>query len=152
MKILIALDYNPVSEIVADKGYELAQKLSAEVELIHVVTEIGYYGMQYPTFMGYNGFENIEMDNNTRQQLHTVAEDYIKNAALHLKDPTVTTHIETGDTATAILDYIKTSNADLLVMGTHSHSTLEKLFMGSTASKILEKTEIPTYVIPVKRK
>jgi len=36
-------------------------------------------------------------------------------------------------------------------MGTHSHSALEKLLMGTEATKVLEKTEVPVFMVPVKK-
>lgn len=150
-KVLIAIDYHPVSEKVATAGYELAKKMDAEVCLLHVMTTVGYYGMDYPMFMGYDGYSGLNVDLNVTGELRKVAEDFVKTAADHLDDPTVGTAMVEGDTATAILDYAKEWNADLIVMGTHSHSALEKLFVGTVASEVLEKTDIPVYLVPVKK-
>ncbi len=150
-KVLIGIDYNPKSEIVAEKGYELAKKLDAEVCLIHVLADVSYYGVNYPTFMGYEGYNEMQVDLNVISELRKVAEDYLKTAAEHLDDPRVRTHLAEGPTSSAILDYAKEWNADMIVMGTHSHSVLEKVLMGTTASRVLEKAKIPVYFIPVKQ-
>lgn len=75
---------------------------------------------------------------------------FLKTAADHLNDPAVTTHLAEGNTASALLDYAEEWQADLIVMGTHSHSVLEKVLMGTTASHVLEKTKVPVYMVPVK--
>ena len=147
-KVLIALDYNPKSEIVAHKGYALAKKLGASVGLLHIISNIGYYGMQYPSFLGFNGYA-MPMDPSLPETLQNVAREYLTSAKMHLNDPNIETHIESGDTAEAILKFSEDWNADILVMGTHSHSTLEKIFVGTVASSILEKTKIPVHLIPV---
>lgn len=147
-KVLIAIDYSPKSEIVALKGYALAKKLGASVGLLHIISNIGYYGMQYPSFLGFSGYA-LPIDPNLPETLHKVAKEYMLSAKAHLGDPNIETHIETGDTADAILKFSSEWNADILVMGTHSHSTLEKLFMGTVASNIIEKTKVPVYLIPV---
>ncbi|QYA26479.1 universal stress protein [Gramella sp. MT6] len=149
-KVLIGLDYNPKSERVTKKGYELAKKLGAEVCLIHVLADVSYYGVNYPNFMGYEGFNEMQVDLNVISELREVAKNFLETAAKHLDDPMVTTHLAEGPTSAAILDYANKWNADLIVLGTHSHSVLEKVLMGTTASRILEKTKIPVYLIPVK--
>lgn len=149
-KVLIAIDYNPSSEKVAGKGYELAKILGASVCLIHVMAEVAHYGMRYPTFLGYEGYDAGSVDIGIENDLRAISEDYLETAANHLNDPSVATHLSEGDAANAILDYADVWKADLLVIGTHSHSILEKLFMGTVASTILEKTKVPVYVVPVK--
>ena len=149
-KVLIAIDYNPVSEKVAEAGYELAQKLGASVCLIHVVADVSYYNTQYPTFMGYEGY-GMSADLSVASEMQKYADEFLDTAANHLNDPTVSTHLAEGDTPDAILNYTREWGADLIVMGTHSHSALEKLFLGTVASKVLEKTQVPVYMVPIKK-
>lgn len=150
-KVLIAIDYNPSSQKVAETGHELAKLMGAEVCLIHVMSEMSHYGMRYPTFMGYEGYDPGAVDLEMINEMHKVTEDYLKSAASHLNDPNVITHLAEGDAANVLLEYSEQWNADVLVMGTHSHSALEKLLMGTVASKVLEKTNIPVYMVPVKK-
>jgi len=150
-RILIAIDYNPVSEQVAEAGYKLAKTMGAEVCLIHTLAEISYYGVQYPSFLGYDGYNPVTTDLNMISDLRKIAEDFLVKAAEHLNDPSVKTHLAEGETAPSILNYAEEWNADLIVMGTHSHSVLEKLLMGTVASKVLEHTKIPVYMIPIKK-
>lgn len=150
-KVLIAVDYNPVSEKVAKAALELVRSMDAEIGLIHVLADVSYYGTQFPTFMGYDGYAGMGPDLNMALEMRQVAEEFLDKAAEHLDHPKVTTHLAEGDTANAILDYADQWNADLIVMGTHSHSTWEKILMGTVAEKILEKTKIPVYVVPVKK-
>lgn len=150
-KVLIAIDYHPVSEKVAEAGYQLAQRMGAEVCLIHVLAEVGYYGMQYPPFLGYSGYDEMAVDINVAEEMRSIARDFLQKAADHLNDHKVTIHMAEGDTAKAILQYTKQWQADLIVMGTHSHSFVEKLLMGTVASEVMEKTTIPVLMVPVKK-
>ncbi|HAV54527.1 MAG TPA: universal stress protein, partial [Aequorivita sp.] len=77
-----------------------------------------------------------------------VAKDYLEKTAAHIGGNNVTTHLAEGDTAKSILEYAEEWNADVIVMGTHSHGTLEKIFLGTVASSVLEKTKIPVYMVP----
>ncbi len=149
-KVLIAIDYNPTSETVINAGYELAKLMQAQVCLIHVISDVSYYGMQYPAFMGYDSF-SIPVNYEIQENIVKVANDFVEIAAKHLNDTSVMTHVAEGETSQAVLEYAKEWKADVLVMGTHSHSTLEKIFMGTVASSVMERTEIPVYMVPIKK-
>ncbi len=150
-KVLVAIDYNPVSEKVAKAALDLVDSIDAEICLLHVLAEVSYYGTDYPTFLGYDGYTGMGPDINMVLEMRKVAEEFLEKAADHLNHPAVTTHLTEGDTASAILDYAEEWKADLIVMGTHSHSALEKLLMGTVAEKVLEKTKVPVYMVPVKK-
>lgn len=149
-KVLIAVDYNPNSEKVAEAGYQLAKQMQAEICMIHVISDVRYYGMQYPNFMGYEGYDQMVIDLNMAGQMAKVAEDFLQKTKEHFNDPNLSTHMAEGDTAEAILNYASQWHADILVLGTHSHSALEKLFVGDVASDILKSAEIPLYIIPIR--
>lgn len=149
-KVLICIDYNPTSEFVADYGYKLAKSLTAEVCLLHVIADVQYYGVQYPTFMGYDGFDT-EVDLNIGREMQQVAENFLDTVRSHLNDTQVTNKVLEGNTADVILEYATDWNADVIVLGTHSHSILEQIFIGDVASKVLKYTKIPVYMVPTKK-
>lgn len=146
-KVLIALDYNPNSEKVVNKGKELAELMRAEICLLHVLAEVRYYGMQYEPFMGYEGYA-FPVDFRIQEEFVKVAQDYLEKTAAHIGKENVSTHLAEGDTAKCILDYAETWQADVIVMGTHSHGALEKIFLGTVASGVLEHTKTPVYMVP----
>ena len=147
-KVLITLDYNPNTEKVVKMGYEMAQLMGAEVCLFHVLADVRYYGMQYEPFMGYEGYA-FPVDYNIQNEFVNVAKDYLEKTKNHLKGDNISTHLTEGDTAKRVLEYAEEWKADLIVMGTHSHSALEKLFLGTVASSVLERTKIPVYMVPI---
>jgi nucleotide-binding universal stress UspA family protein len=149
-KILICIDYNPTSEFVADYGYKLAKSLGAEVSLLHVIADVQYYGVQYPTFMGYDGFDT-EVDLNIGREMQQVAQNFLDTVKRHLNAEQVSTKILEGNTADVVLEYASEWNADIIVLGTHSHNILEKIFIGDVASKVLKHTKIPVYMVPTKK-
>ena len=149
-KVLIAIDYNPVSEKVVDAGYKLAKQMDAEVVLMHVVADVAYYGIQYPTFMGYEGFD-ASIDLNLSTEMRNVAKNYLETVAKHLNDPSVGTQLGYGDAADAILKYAEEWKADVIVLGTHSHNFLEKILLGDVASQVLKHTKVPVFIVPVKK-
>ena len=150
-KVLIALDYNPTSEKVVNMGYELAKLMDAEICLFHVLSEVRYYGMQYEPFMGYEGY-SFPLDYKIQEEFVKVAQNYLDKTKIHLGGNNISTHLAEGDTADRILEYAEEWKANLIVMGTHNHGTLEKLFLGTVASSVLEHTNIPIYMVPTGEK
>jgi nucleotide-binding universal stress UspA family protein len=149
-KILICIDYNPTSEVVAEHGYKLSQALNAEVCLLHVIADVQYYGVQYPTFMGYEGFDS-GIDININEEMHQVAEDFLSSVKTHLGDSQVQTKVIEGSTANVVLEFASEWKADTIVLGTHSHNILETIFVGDVASEVLKDTKIPVYMVPTKK-
>jgi universal stress protein A len=52
-----------------------------------------------------------------------------------------------GTPADEILDYIKTKNIDLVIMGTHGRSGVARLMMGSVAEKVVRQSGAPVLVV-----
>jgi nucleotide-binding universal stress UspA family protein len=53
------------------------------------------------------------------------------------------------DSATdAIQSYCDDHDIDLVVMGTHGHSGLNRLFLGSTTERTLRSASIPVLAVP----
>ncbi|WP_288071318.1 universal stress protein [Hydrotalea sp.] len=146
-KVLIALDYNPSAQLIAEKGYQLAKAMQADVCLIHVVADAGYYAVDYSPIMGFGGFNTantIELVEKLKKQ----AGEFLSSAVKHLGDDKVKTFILEGNTADAILSYADEYNADIIVIGSHSHSGLDTLLLGNVPAKILKHTKKPLFIVP----
>lgn len=60
-KILIALDYDPTAQAIAEKGFMLAKAMGAEVTLLHVIADPVYYSsVNYSPIMGFSGYMDME--------------------------------------------------------------------------------------------
>lgn len=150
-KILIAIDYNPTAQNIAQTGYSLAKSMNAEVTLLHVVADYTYYSsLDYSPILGFDSFSNLGMiQTNTVAELQTAAGDYLQKMKDFLGDVTIKTLVKDGDSGDAILDAAKETNADVIVMGSHSRHGLDKILMGSVAEKVLRNSKIPLFIIPV---
>ena len=152
-KILIALDYGPSAQKIAEAGYSLAASLNAKVILLHVVSDASAYSsLNYSPIMGFDSFNNLGLieTGNMDELLNTTAREYLNKSKQHLGDETIETIVKDGDFGKSILDVAAEENVDLIVMGTHSRSGLDKLLMGSVAEKVLHHSSIPMYIIPVR--
>ncbi|MAQ39718.1 universal stress protein [Mesonia oceanica] len=150
-KICIAIDTSPSAEKVAKLGYEYAQALNAEVVLLHVIYDVEMYQYDYDPIMGYEGFF-IQQDIKLVDNLKAETEIFLKATAEYLGNPSIETKVLEGINADSeILDFVNTWGADLLVIGTHSHSFMENVLMGNIATKIVRHSKTPLLVVPIKQ-
>jgi nucleotide-binding universal stress UspA family protein len=59
-------------------------------------------------------------------------------------------YIVEGNPAATIIKTADKLNADLIVLGSHSHSTLDSLFIGSVANKVINRSSKPVLLVPIK--
>ena len=152
-KILIALDFDPSAQIVAETGYELAKAMNAHVTLLHVVSDATYYSsLNYSPIMGFDTFSNMDIvQTDAIIELQEAANEFLQKSKQHLGGEAIDTITRGGDFGDTIIDVAADINADIIVMGTHSRRGLEKILMGSVAEKVLHKSAVPLYIIPTKR-
>jgi nucleotide-binding universal stress UspA family protein len=118
-KVLIALDYDPTAQKVAETGYSLAAAMGAETILLHVISDPAYYvPRKYSTIMGFTGFVDsgpIQLDN--LDELKKSAQKYLDKSKHHLGGANIITVIKSGDFAETILKVARDMQADVIVMG-----------------------------------
>ena len=147
-KIIIALDYVPSAEKVAETGYEIAKALNAEVILLHVVNNPAFYAAgAYSPIMGFTGFGDAFSESEDRT-IHSEAKRFLEEAKKHLGDDTIQISVLDGEVEEAIKTLISTTNADMVVMGTHTRHGLDKLLMGNMAEKVLRDITVPLVAVP----
>ena len=151
--VLIALDYDPTAQKVAEKGYSMAKAMNAEVILLHVISAPLYYSsVGNAPIMGLTdsmGVDPLLYENMDR--LKTVSQNFLDNSKKHLGDKTIQTLLEEGDFAESILRVAKELDVDVIVVGSHSRKWLEYIVMGSVTEMVLNHTEIPLFIIPIKK-
>ena len=151
-KILIALDYNPTAQKVAEVGFSMAKSMNAEIVLLHVITDPVYYStLGYSPIMGFNGFVNTSPTVLDIDGLKNVSLEYLDKSRQHLGDKTIETMVEEGDFAETILETAKKVHADFIVVGSHSQKWLENILMRSVTEKVLNLTSIPLFIVPTKK-
>jgi nucleotide-binding universal stress UspA family protein len=152
-KVLIALDYNPTAQKIAEVGFSFAKSMDAEVILIHVIIDLVYYSSsEFSPIMGYTGYLEagpFPLDNT--DGLKNAAQHFLDKTKQHLGDKTIQTQVKDGDYAESILKTAKELHADIIVMGSHSRRWLENIVMGSVTEEVLHHTSIPLFIIPTKK-
>jgi len=150
-RILIGIDDSKYSENAAEYGFELAHAFKADVALVHITEPII---MPQPTDPGMGGsimpglgMENPELINIQEEYSSKLIDNTIKRLAGDLQ---VTQFNEFGSTADAIIECITKFNADLVVLGTHSRTGLDRFFMGSVAEDVVRHSPVAVLVVPLK--
>jgi nucleotide-binding universal stress UspA family protein len=146
-KVLIAIDYNSSAKKVAESGYAFAKLMNAEISIVHAISDISHYAMEYSPTMGFERFNSDGPYMNIEEQTNE-AYNYLECVVQHLNDKNITTCVLDGRTSKTILEYAISWKADLIVMGTQNHSGFEKLCPGNVTSIILKRSDIPVLVIP----
>lgn len=151
-KILIALDYHPGAQKVAEAGFSLAKNMGVKTILLHVISDPIYYSsVQYLPITGFESF----MDTNplllaSEDGLRKASEHFLEKAKHHLGDETIQILVNDGDPAETIIKVAKECHADIIAMGSHSRKWLENIIMGSVTEKVLHHTSVPLYIIPMR--
>jgi len=153
-KVLIALDYNPTAQKVAEIGYSLVKGADVEVTLMHVMgNPVFYTSTVYEPIMGFGGYIDTDfLEPRILDGLKKASYSFLEKSKHHLGNTGVKVLVTEGETAESIIATAKEMKADLVVVGSHSKQWLEKILMGSVAEKILHENAFPVLVIPTKEK
>ncbi len=137
-KILFPVDLSAGSKKVALYVKEFADKFDAEVHVIYVAHVASYYSSLEVPSAGLMHFET-EVINAAEVQL----KDFMEK---NFKDLPVKTDIITGNPGEKIIDYARSENMDLIIVG-HSRVGVERLILGSVAGHLVKWSPIPVMVI-----
>lgn len=151
-KVLIALDYDPTAQKVAETGFALAKAIGAEIILLHVISDpVNYSSPGHVTIMGFAGHVEMGPFLDSADGLRKASQHFLDKAKDHLEDNSIQTLVKEGDLAESILLAAKDLNVDILVMGSHSRKWLENIILGSVTEKVLRHITIPLFIIPTKK-
>ncbi len=142
-KILVPIDFSKSTETVFAAACEQAKQTGAELYLLYVVEDLTpYVGLSVP---------HISLDEIERE-MEEAAHRKMTLFVEQREDVGVALHpeIRRGNVASVITEFAREIDADLIVMGTHGYSGLEKLLLGSNAEKVLKTAPCSVMSVRVK--
>ena len=150
-KILIALDYDPTAQKVAEVGYSLAMSLEAEVVLVHVISDpLNYNSSKQFTVMGFAGYQNSSSEvTNDAGELRKESQLFLDKSKHHLGSRSIKTMIKVGNLAESILQAAEEVHADIIIIGSYKHKSNNQAETGNITYKVLESASIPLFIIPI---
>jgi nucleotide-binding universal stress UspA family protein len=150
-KILIAVDDSKYSENAAAYGFELAHVYKAHVGLVNIVEPLVAPSSGTDLLTGTQFESSLASDpefiNIQKEASENIIGRTIKTFAGDLQ---VTQFTDYGSTADGIISCGKEFGADLIVLGTHSRSGIDRLLMGSIAEHVVRHADVPVLVVPFK--
>ncbi len=144
MKLLVAIDFSEITELILEKVEEIALKTGAKVWLIHVV-------QPEPDFIGYEIGPDSErnfMAKRFRDKHVTIQEisERLKKRGIN-----ITPLLVQGPTVETIIEKAKKLNVDMIVSGSHGHGRMFYIMVGSNSKGLLKKSPVPLLIIPAKK-
>lgn len=139
-QILLAIDLSEPSDKLLARAKQLVRNTKAPLAILNVIenSQIGFLNFLLKT-------EAESIEKSTRSKLNADLLD-IKNT-LFDAGIEANTIIVKGKVSESICHYADEINVDLLLIGAYNHNKLGKIFLGSTALKILRHSICPTLVI-----
>ncbi|MBS7566093.1 universal stress protein [Mucilaginibacter sp. Bleaf8] len=151
-RILIGIDNSKYADHAAAYGFGLARKFNASVGLATIIEPVPTTGspMNDTTFglpfEGTADLVNVEMMNAQNDAADTILNTTIQKYG---SDLNVTQFTDFGSSGDGILSCAAQFNADLIVIGTHHRSGIDRLLMGSVAESVVRNATVPVLVVPL---
>lgn len=143
LKILVAVDLSGATKRVIQVTERIARGMSGAAWVLHVAEA-------EPDLVGFDAGPEVVRDQVAKefQEEHKAVQEYsdslreagIEATALLIRGPIVET----------ILQQAKRIEADLLIVGSHGFGALYDLLVGSESRGVLQHSEIPVLVVPIK--
>ncbi|MBL8753249.1 MAG: universal stress protein [Planctomycetes bacterium] len=138
-RILCPTDFSPVAAAALERATMLARTFGAELILVHVVQTFAY-----PVFdLGLVGV----MPQLQEEQVQRARERLEQTKAGLGSGLVVRTDLRTGDAREQVLAAARDAKADLIVMGTHGHTGLAHVLLGSTTERVVRLAECPVLTV-----
>jgi nucleotide-binding universal stress UspA family protein len=140
-RILVPTDFSKHSEIAVSYATALAEKFSSEIHLIHVVQDLAVF---VPDAVAVTPPVAVPVE-----QFAAAARDALARAVreYHLDRFTVHSEVREGPPFSEIVRYAKEAEVDLIVMGTHGHTGLVHVLLGSVTEKVVRKAPCPVLTV-----
>jgi nucleotide-binding universal stress UspA family protein len=137
--ILFATDFSEGAARACALAKTLTNLAQARLHVVHIVNE-------------FHDKRTFRVSQDTMDRLMREIEEHAKDeiqkfCSTHLSDVQASTEIINGTPHEAIIQAAQRIDADLIIMGTHGRTGLEKMLVGSTAEKVVRSSPIPVLTV-----
>lgn len=140
--ILVATDFGEASDTALLYGRDLARRFGARLHVIHVVDLlVGHLG----TPEGFiSNLQELQEDDEAQAEkdLQALLSDEDRQA---LRARTVVT--TSSAPAEALVEYARSANIGLIVLGTHGRRAMARLILGSVAERVVRSAPCPVLTV-----
>ncbi|MDG4866606.1 universal stress protein [Guyparkeria sp. 1SP6A2] len=141
--ILVASDFSPASDVAMARAMQLSQATMSPLVGLHVIEEEPLWWVVKS--------DDLDPDEVRRELLHQAAadlRDQARQAAkkLHAQDTAFDPKARLGHPASLAAEVATELHGQLLVAGAHGHHAIRDWFIGTTAEKIAQESDVPVLV------
>jgi nucleotide-binding universal stress UspA family protein len=140
--LLVPVDFSPVSRTVIAQAAKIARVSQSRIILLHVV-------QPPPVLVEYAPL--LESAAQFTAQARKEAARHLERlgAGLRARGITTETVLRIGIPDAEILDHARKRAVSSIVIGSHGHTAVYDLLVGSTTSGVLRQAKCPVIVVPV---
>ncbi len=135
--VLLATDLTSISALAAQYATRLAGQAAARLSILHVFNPVR---MPHSDTIGAHPTPQ-EVRKREADRLDAMVDSVRKQL------PGAEKHLLDGEPIPVVIEYANREHADLIITGTHSSRTFDRLLLGSTAEAIVRKSPCPVMTI-----
>ena len=139
--ILVPIDGSATAQLAVDKAIALARAFGSQVTAIYVIDPYPFTGVG--TDFAYGQAEYLSAATAEANTAIKTAKKALQAAGLSVQ----TSVIEAHTVWRGIVESAVSMQTDLIVIGSHGRSGLEKLVLGSVTQAVLSHTHLPVLVV-----
>jgi nucleotide-binding universal stress UspA family protein len=139
-KIVVPVDFSPLSKQALRAALVMSRKCGLEVHLLHVIPEYeidSAFHIQLP--------ERREIESEAGRWADKVFEKFLRGE--EVGSTALVKAVRYGKPARVIGDYAAEEGADLVLLASHGRSGFERTVFGSVAEKVLRTCPLPVLVV-----
>ncbi len=142
-KILFATDGSAASDHAAELAVRLARTHDANLTAVYVIDPYPYLGIGEMNPLGFQAYMSAA------QQHSVKAFDHVTKLANQdgVTVPVETLLVEDMAAHKGILNAAEAQGADLIIVGSHGRSNLERFLLGGTANKVSSHAKQPVLIV-----
>jgi nucleotide-binding universal stress UspA family protein len=137
--ILFATDFSEASQTALPYAAALARRYDSQLHIAHIMSPASYIVPSRPG-------DRVTLDSIHEAALAD-ARQRMEALASHLKIIPRHTYVREGEVWESLSDIVRAHEIDLLVVGTHGRTGVEKLLLGSKAEEILRLAPCPVLTV-----
>jgi nucleotide-binding universal stress UspA family protein len=131
--ILYPTDFSEHSLVALPMALDLTDRYGASLHCLHAL-DLGHEFYLASEYLAPFPIDEASVRSSVEERLESFAQEHVKKASRPLRQVVVL-----GKPFVEIIRYCQEEKIDLIVLGTHGHSALASILLGSVAEKVVRK-------------
>jgi nucleotide-binding universal stress UspA family protein len=138
--IMVPIDFSETSEVLAEYAISFSKNFGAKLYIVHVVEDFSKYS--------YISVPHVSMDNIMEEVYKSAEVELDRFCSVKLEGKVKYEYILShGEAYKEILKLADEKDVDMILIGTHGASGLERVLFGSTAERVIRGAKCPIMMI-----